>query len=89
MHGGANQTANSSDKAGVLNSAGRLEKLRRDRADLRVLQRLDHILNPVTLLGFNVVIQKNEAFAGSHLRARIAFCRKIEWRVERNQTHFR
>jgi hypothetical protein len=64
MESRPDQPAHSRDEAGVLNLSRLVNQLRRDRANLRILEGLDQILNPVGLHALDIVIEKDEARAG-------------------------
>src|SRR5438552_12116342 len=49
MEGGAGESTHAHHESGVLDFSRLVKQLRRDRAYLRVLQRLDQILNPIRL----------------------------------------
>ena len=72
------QTANAHDQPGVLDLAALIQKFRSLSAALRILQRLDQILDPIGLVRFDVVIEKNEPLPSGGLRAEIALVRKVE-----------
>src|SRR6266545_6430668 len=85
MQGCAHQSAHTSDQAGVLNSPCRVKQFRRDRTNVLILQGLDDVLKPIALARFYVIIKKNDALATCHLSACVAFCGKVERRVERDE----
>ena len=63
---------------GVLNFTRLVQQFRRDRADLRIFQRLDQVLDPIRLVGLDVIVQKNQPITRRGLRAGIALVRKVK-----------
>ena len=76
MKSGPGQPAHAHDQTGVLNFSGLVKELRRNRAHLGILQRLDQILDPIGLVGLDVVIEKNQPLARGRFRADDCICRK-------------
>lgn len=70
------QSAHAHDQAGMLDLARLVKQLRRYRADLRILQRLDQVLNPIRLLRFDVVVKKKPGAPRLLPRRRGCTCRK-------------
>ena len=85
MQGCSHQPAYTGDQAGVLNSTCRVKQFRRNRTDFLVLQWFDDVLNPIALSRFNIIVEKNDTFAARRLRAGVAFCGKVERRIERDE----
>ena len=87
MKGGSRKIAHARDETGVLNSPGIVKQLWRDRSNIGIFKWLDHVLDPIGLIGFNVVVQENETRTGSRFRSSVTFRRKVEGLIEGDKTH--
>src|SRR5205823_1233150 len=85
----ADQTAHTRDQTRVLNLSSCVKQFWRNRAHLRIFERLDQVLNPIALGALYIVVEENKARPGRGLRAEITFVRKIERLVITDETESR